>query len=194
MRLKGKVFPDLQTGQLTAVVAENPQATFSSFRLHFNTVDNKVLTLPPTCGQNTATSDLTPWSEQADAKPSADLALSSYPGGGNCPKTMAERPFAPPYNAKPDSTKAGSYSPFHVLIARKDGEQELKVVNVTLPKGLTGKLAGIPYCPEEAITAAAASSGAAEKAKPSCPSESLLGSATTRAGTGSNPFKIGGND
>jgi hypothetical protein len=193
VRLKGQVFPDLLTGQLTAVVAENPQATFSSFRLHFNTIDNKVLTLPPTCGQNTATSDLTPWSEQADAKPSADLALSSYPGGGNCPKTMGERPFAPPYNAKADSTKAGSYSPFHVLIARKDGEQELKVVNVTLPKGLTGKLAGIPYCPEDAIAAAAASSGAAEKAKPSCPAESLLGSATTRAGTGSNPFKIGGN-
>ncbi|HET9593130.1 MAG TPA: hypothetical protein VFP17_09465 [Solirubrobacterales bacterium] len=193
VRLKGNVFPDLQTGQLTAVVAENPQATFSSFRLHFNTVDNKVLTLPPTCGQNTATSDLTPWSERADANPSADLALSNYPGGGNCPKTMADRPFGPSYNAKPDSSKAGSYSPFHVLITRKDGEQELKVVNVTLPKGLTGKLAGIPYCPEAAIAAAANSSGAAEKANPSCPGESLLGSAVTRAGTGNNPFKIGGN-
>ena len=193
VRLKGNVFPDLQTGQLTAVVAENPQATFSSFRLHFNTVDNKVLTLPPTCGQNTATSDLTPWSERADANPSADLALSNYPGGGNCPKTMADRPFGPTYNAKPDSNKGGSYSPFHVLITRKDGEQELKVVNVTLPKGLTGKLAGIPYCPEGAIAAAASNSGAAEKASPSCPAASLLGSAVTRAGTGNNPFKIGGN-
>ena len=40
-----------------------------------------------------------------------------------------------------------------MLITRKDGEQELKVVDVTLPKGLTGKLAGIPYCPENAIDA-----------------------------------------
>ena len=193
VRLKGKVFPNPQTGQLTAEVAENPQATFSSFRLHFNAIGNKVLTLPPTCGQNTATSDMTPWSGQADAKPSTNLVLSNYPGGGNCPKTMAERPFVPTYKANTDSTKGGSYSPFHVTITRKDGEQELKVVNVTLPKGLTGKLAGIPYCPESAIAAAVASSGAAEKANPSCPGESALGTATTQAGTGSNPFKIGGN-
>jgi len=193
IRLKGKVFPDPQTGQLTAEVAENPQATFSSFRLHFNTVDNKVLTLPPTCGPNTATSDLTPWSGQAHATPAADLALSNYPGGGNCPKTMAERPFAPGYNASVESNKAGSYSPFHVRITRPQGQQELKVVDVTLPKGLTGKLAGIPYCTEQAIANAVGNSGAAEKANPSCSGESLIGTATTEAGTGSNPYKITGN-
>ncbi len=44
-------------------------------------------------------------------------------------------------------------------IARPDGQQELKVVNVTLPKGLTGKLAGIPYCSEADLAAAAANSG-----------------------------------
>jgi hypothetical protein len=48
---------------------------------------------------------------------------------------MAERKFTPGYKANPNSTKAGSYSPFHVLITKKDGEQELKVVDVTLPKG-----------------------------------------------------------
>src|SRR4051794_5511126 len=174
VRLKGKVFPNPQTGQLTAEVAENPQATFSSFRLHFNTVDHKVLTLPPTCGPNTATSDLTPWSGQAHATPSANLEVPNYPGGGSCPKTMAERPFAPGYNAKSDSSKAGSYSPFHVRIIRPQGQQELKVVDVTLPKGLTGKLAGIPYCSEQAIAVAVANSGAAEKANPSCSSASLL--------------------
>jgi hypothetical protein len=193
VRLKGKVFPDPQTGQLTAEVAENPQATFSSFRLHFNTVDHKVLTLPPTCGPNTATSDLTPWSGQAHATPAADLVLSNYPGGGNCPKTMAERPFAPGYNAHPDSAKAGSFSPFHVRITRPQGQQELKVVDVTLPKGLTGKLAGIPYCSEQAIATATGNSGAAEKANASCSSASLIGTATTEAGTGSNPYKITGN-
>jgi hypothetical protein len=193
IRLKGKVFPDPQTGQLTAEVAENPQATFSSFRLHFNTVDHKVLTLPPTCGPNTATSDLTPWSGQAHAHPTADLALSDYPGGGACPKTMAERPFAPGYNANTDNQKAGSYSPFHVRITRPQGQQELKVVDVTLPKGLTGKLAGIPYCSEQAIANAVGNSGAAEKANPSCSGESLIGTATTEAGTGSNPYKITGN-
>lgn len=192
VRLKGKVFPNLQTGQLTAVVAENPQATFSSFRLHFNGIDRKILSLPPTCGQNTATSDLEPWSGQANAKPSADLALNSAPGGGACPKTMAERPFAPLYKAKVDSSKGGAYTPFHVNILRTDGQQELKVVDVTLPKGLTGKLAGIPYCPEDAIASAIGKSGRAEEASPSCSGASSIGTVTTRSGTGANPYQLTG--
>ena len=95
----------------------------------------------------------------------ARSTLTSDPGGGTCPKTLAERPFAPSYTAKSDSTKAGAYSPFQVHIGRPDGQQELKVVNVTLPKGLTGKLAGIPYCSEAELAAAAASSGKAEQAQ-----------------------------
>jgi hypothetical protein len=193
VRLKGKVFPNLQTGQLTAVVAENPQATFSSFRLHFNGIDRKILSLPPTCGTNTATSDLEPWSGQSNAKPSADLALNNAPGGGECPKTLAERRFAPSYFANVNSNQGGAYSPLHVHIARQDGEQELKVVDVTLPKGLTGKLAGIPYCPEDAIAAAAGKSGKAEQASPSCSTASQIGTVTTRSGTGANPYQLTGN-
>ncbi len=49
------MFPNLATGQLTAVVDENPQATFSNFHLHFNGGDKGTLTSPPTCGPNTTT-------------------------------------------------------------------------------------------------------------------------------------------
>jgi hypothetical protein len=115
------------------------------------------------------------------------------PGGGTCPTTLAQRKFTPPYTAKSDSTKAGAYSPFRVHIGRPDGQQELKVVNVTLPKGLTGKLAGIPYCSEAAITAAAAALGKVEQASPSCPSDSSIGTTSTEAGTGASPLKLGGN-
>ncbi len=108
------------------------------------------------------------------------FTLTSYPGGGTCPQTLAERPFAPGYTAKSDSTKAGAYSPFQVHIARPDGQQELKVVNVTLPKGLTGKLAGIPYCSEAPSRPRAASSGKAEAASPSCPAASQIGTTTDR--------------
>ena len=111
------------------------------------------------------------------------------PGGGSCPKTLAERPFAPSYTAASDSTQAGAFSPFRVHIGRPDGQQELKVVNVTLPKGLTGNLAGIPYCPEAALTAAANSSGIAEQASSSCPADSLIGTTTTAAGSGSGPSR-----
>ena len=106
--------------------------------------------------------------------------LSSYPGGGSCPTSLGARPFNPAYTAKSDSTKAGAYSPFRLTVARPDGQQELKVVNVTLPKGLTGKLAGIPYCSDADIAAAESSSGKAQAASSSCPSASGIGSAVVQ--------------
>jgi hypothetical protein len=122
----------------------------------------------------------------------SSFTLSTVPGGGTCPTTLAARKFAPAYTAKSDSTKAGKYSPFRVNIGRPDGQQELKAVNVTLPKGLTGNLSGIPYCSEDALNAAAANPGAVEKAKPSCSSESAIGSASTVAGTGAKAVTLGG--
>jgi hypothetical protein len=193
VRLIGNITPNPVTGQLTAVVPDNPQATFSNFRLHLNGGPKGTLTSPGTCGPNTTTTNMTPWSGHLDQNtPSSSFNLTSYPGGGNCPKTLAERPFAPSYTAKSDSNKAGAYSPFRVHIGRPDGQQELKVVNVTLPKGLTGNLSGIPYCSEAALSAAAASSGKAESANSSCSAESQIGTTSTEAGSGSAPFKIAG--
>jgi hypothetical protein len=192
VRLIGHVFPNLATGQLTAVVDENPQATFSSFKLRLNGGARGTLTTPPTCGPNASKSVLTPWSGQANAEPTSSFTLSTDPTGGSCPKTLAERAFTPGYTAASDSSQAGAFSPFRVRIARADGQQELKAVNVTLPKGLTGKLAGIPYCSEAAITAAAASSGLAQAASYSCPAASQIGATTTAAGSGSGPIKIAG--
>ncbi len=192
VRLIGHVFPNPATGQLTAVVAENPQATFKSFKLRLYGGPKGTLTSPPVCGPNTTTTVLSPWSGQADAEPTSSFTLTNDPCGGSCPQTLAQRAFAPAYTASSDNTQAGAYSPFRVRVARRDGEQELKAVNVTLPKGLTGKLAGIPYCSEAAIAAAAASSGAAQATNYSCPAASQIGTTTTAAGSGGGPIKIDG--
>jgi hypothetical protein len=195
VRLIGKLFPNLKTGQLTVVVPENPQATFSSFKLRLNGGPKGTLTTPGICGPNVTTTEMTPWSghvEKEDNKPTGSFALTSLPDGGSCPTTLAGRPFTPSYTAASNSTQAGSYSPFQVHIGRTDGQQELKVVNVTLPKGLTGKLAGIPYCSDAALAAAAARSGKAEQASSSCPADSMIGTTTTAAGSGSGPIKIAG--
>jgi hypothetical protein len=193
VRLEGKVFPNPITGQLTAVGPENPQATFRNFRLHFNGGDRGILTSPPTCGPNTTTTEFTPWSGNSDQnKPTTTTPLTTSPGGGSCPTSLAARKFTPGYTAASDSTAAGKYSPFKVHIGRADGEQELKAVNVTLPKGLTGKLAGIPYCSESDLAAAAASSGLSQQAHPSCSSESAIGSTTTVSGTGNAPLSLPG--
>ncbi len=193
VRLVGKVFPNLKTGQLTAVVDENPQATFSSFKLRLNGGPKGTLTTPGTCGPHTTTTQMTPWSGNPDENtPTGSFTLTSDPSGGSCPQTLAARPFVPSYTAASDSANAGAYSPFRVHIGRTDGQQELKAVNVTLPKGLTGKLAGIPYCSDAAIAAAAATSGTAQQASSSCSAESMIGTTTTAAGSGSGPIKVAG--
>jgi hypothetical protein len=192
VRLEGKVFPNLSTGQPTVVVADNPQATFSTFKVRLTGGPKGVLTTPPTCGPHTTTSSLTPWSGQADATPTSTFSLGQDPKGGSCPLTLGERKFAPTYVSKSDRNKANAYSPYRIHIGRGDGEQELKVVDVTLPRGLSGKIAGIPYCPDAAIAASATRTGTAENADPSCSSASQIGTTITAAGSGANPIEVSG--
>ncbi len=207
-RLIGNVAANPATGQLTTTFADNPQVPFTSFVLHFDGGATAPLTSPPTCGPHTTTSQMTPWSSQVGsipvgggegepssnppATPSAGFGLGSAPGGGACAKTLAARPFAPGFGAGTDSPQAGAFTPISTKVTRSDGEQELKGVEVHLPPGLTAKLAGVSYCPEAAIAAAAANSGVAEAANLSCPASSLVGSASVLSGTGPAPLHIEG--
>jgi hypothetical protein len=192
VRLVGNVSADPQTGQLTTTFTENPQVPFSSFRLQFSGGAGAPLTSPPTCGPNKATSQMTPWSGNAPATPGSGFTLSSAPGGGSCPKDMASRPFAPSFATHSTNPKGGAFTQVVTNIARSDGNQELKGVEVDLPPGLTAKLAGVRYCPPAALAAAAANSGAAEAADSSCPKSSLIGSAAVTAGSGPSPIHING--
>ena len=206
-RLIGNVSADPQTGQLTTTFAENPQVPFDSFRLQFDGGARAPLTSPPICGPHTATSQMTPWSTavgtvpagqeggpsaKPPAAPTDPFGLSAAPGGGPCAKTMAERPFGPSFAARTTSHKAAGHTHVAVDVARSDGNQELKGVDVNLPPGLTAKLAGVRYCPEATIAAAAANSGVAEAANASCPGSSLVGSASVAAGTGPTPIHLQG--
>lgn len=192
VRLIGNVRADPQTGQLSTTISEAPQVPFTSFDLTFKGGATAVLSSPPTCGPNQTTALMTPWSGNAPAHPSSAFAMTSAPGGGKCAKTMAERPFAPAFADGPASPKAGAYSPVSVHISRPDGQQELKGTDIVLPPGMTGKLRGIPYCPEAALAAASTKAGEEEKAGSSCPAASQIGTATVAAGTGPAPYKIGG--
>jgi hypothetical protein len=205
VRLIGNVAADPKTGQLTATFDEQeigplagalprglPQAPFEYVKLRFDGA-HKVLTSPPTCAAAQTTSTMEPWSTPASTKhPSGSFTLSSVPGGGTCPQTLAQRTFLPSYTAKTDNSQGGAFSPLRVHIGRPDGQQEVKLVDVTFPKGLTAKLAGVPYCAESAIAAAAGKAGKAEQASPSCSSASQIGTTGTESGTGSNPLKLPG--
>jgi hypothetical protein len=205
VRLVGNTAANKVTGQLTTTFDEQevgplagklprglPQAPFEAVTLRFEG-PHLVLTSPPICSAANTSGQMEPWARPGEQKPvSSSFTLSSIPGGGTCPTTLAARPFAPSYTAKSNSTKAGKYSPFKVNIGRTDGQQELKGVNVTLPKGLTAKLAGVPYCSAKALTAAANNSGATEKVNPSCSSKSQIATTSTTAGTGSHPVTLAG--
>jgi hypothetical protein len=193
VRLVGNVRADPQTGQLTTTVAETPQVPFTSFDLTFNGGARAVLTSPPTCGPNQVTATMTPWTGNPPEHPGDSFAMTAAPGGGKCAKTLAERPFAPTFVAKPRGTKAGAFSPVDLHIVRSDGQQELKGVDITLAPGMTGKLAGIPYCPGTALAAAATNAGDAERATSSCPAKSLVGTASVTAGTGPSPLLLTGS-
>jgi hypothetical protein len=203
-RLIGQVKANAKTGQLTAVLNDKlsgqfagelpeglPQTPFESIRVQLG--NREVLTSPPICTTE-GTSHFEPWARLGENKPvNSTVTLSKEPGGGDCPKTMAERKFTPTYKATMNKNKAGTYGHLRVRIARSQGEQELKVVDVTLPKGLTAKLRGVSYCPQNVIDAAAAKSGLDEIANPSCPNKSFLGTAETTSGSGDNPLRLGGN-
>jgi hypothetical protein len=193
VRLIGNVKADPLTGQLTTVFKDNPQVPFTSVKLDFD--DGKgVLTSPPTCGPNAATHAMTAWSGTPDQGPQeGGFTLTKAPGGGACAKTMAQRPFAPAFNASPETQAAKTFTPFSVQITRPPGQQELKGVNVTLPEGATAKLKGVPYCSPKEIASALDRSGVAERKNASCPDDSRIGSATVLAGSGSSPLKIGGD-
>jgi hypothetical protein len=196
-RLIGKVSADPLTGQLTTTFDDEaigglPQVPFSSFRLDLDDGPTAVLTSPPTCGPYAAGAEMTPWSGNPPANPSDEFTLSTAPGGGECAQTLAQRPFAPGFAAGTDNPLGGAYSPLAMDITRADGNQELKGVDVTLPPGLTAKLAGVRYCPEAALAAAAANAGVAEAASPTCPGTSLIGRADVAAGSGPAPIQIGG--
>jgi hypothetical protein len=220
-RLIGKVRANPVTGQLTTIFDDAallggpgsvplpglPQAPIEDVRIGFNGGPKAPLTSPPTCGPNTTTSSMTPWSSaigqvppggdegpstDPPATPSSAFSLSNLPGGGPCPKTLGERPFSPAFAAGTSNPQGGAFTELTVDVARNDGQQELKGVDVFLPPGHTAKLAGVTYCPESAIALAAGKSGAAEAASSSCPDSSFVGTAAVKSGSGSQPLAMNG--
>jgi hypothetical protein len=188
IKLAGRIDPDPTTGRLVASFDDNPQLPFTSLSLHFKSGNRSALINPPTCGTHTIQTELTPWSGNPPLKLSETFEVSSGPNGGPCPVAGQ---FDPGFEAGTVTPIAGAYSPLVVKASLADGSQVLRGLSVDLPPGLTGKLQGIPYCSQASLDAAAAKSGTAELASPSCPAASRVGSVDVGAGAGSTPFHVG---
>ncbi len=189
IKLPGKVTPDPVTGQLRASFDDTPELPFSDFQLHFEGGNRATLVSPPSCGTYQTTAKLTPWSAADPDNPTLAETVTSTdsfdvttgPGGGPCPDYTDPGRFTPTFDAGTVSPIAGTNSPFVLKITRPDGQQSLKKIAVTLPLGLTAKLAGIPRCAQSAIVPGVGGST-------SCPAGSQVGTVTVSAGAGSSPF------
>jgi hypothetical protein len=193
----GKVEPDPETGQLVTTFDDLPQLPFSSFHLHFREGGRAPLVTPSACGIYETVARFTPWSASDPENPqpdevvvrSAAFQIDRGVDGGACP-AGGTPPFHPRLTAGTVNNAAGTYSPFDLRLTRSDGEQEFTTFSVNLPRGLIGKLAGIPICSTEAIASAKARTGPTggqeELDKPSCPIGSEIGSLLVGAGVGSS--------
>jgi hypothetical protein len=192
VKLSGTAVANEQTGQIETTFEENPQLPFSELKLTLYGGQDAALATPTGCAsQYSTTSLLEPWSHvpapgeaqgTPNATPESSFAITSGCGLG----------FAPKFKAGTTNAAAGAFSPFTLMISREDGEQELSGVQVKLPEGLVGKLAGIPECSNAQITAAEHNSGTVEKSSSSCPAASQIGTVQAGAGPGEDPFYVSG--
>jgi hypothetical protein len=201
IKLPGRVDPDPRTGQLKTTFGEPglelPQLPFSHFRLHFRDGKRAPLITPPTCGTFSTEAVLYPYSNPAQPREQrATFQIDSGAGGSACTNQPSQLPSKQDFSAGTLDPTAGVYSPFVLKLSRPDGSQQLRSISITLPQGLLGKLAGIPYCSEAEIAQAESRSregqGAIEQANPSCPQTSEVGSVIASAGAGPEPLYVSG--
>jgi len=179
VKLAGSASPDPKTGQLTATFDDNPQLPFSHLHLHFFGGPRASLSNPPRCGTYSTTAVLTSWSGKMVE--TSDSFTTSHDGhGAPCPGSHFKPAFsAGTSSAAGQTPDGGSFSSFVMNLSRTDDDEEFGAIkSVHLPDGLLAKVAGIPLCP------------AARVAAGTCGEGSRIGSVTTTAGPGPNPFAI----
>jgi len=179
----GRIDADPATGHLVATFDGLPLLPYTSLELLFRPGQRAPLVTPSTCGPAIARIDLTPWATVPGTSTATASPIESGFDGGACPGGGAA-PFTPKAIGGSVNSNVASYTPFYLHLTRNDGEQEITSYSAILPRGLTGRLAGIPFCPEAAIAAARGRTGVAETAQPSCPANSQVGRTLSGYGVG----------
>jgi hypothetical protein len=193
----GEVQADASTGQLTTTFDHLPPVPYSSFNFDLRGGSRAPLITPQICGGYDATVRLYPISDPATSvERTAPFAISSGTNGTGCAASEANLPNHPSMEAGTVTPIANAYSPFLLRLVRGDGEQRLASVSTTLPSGLLGRIAGVPYCTEAGIALASSrmeeGNGAQELASPSCPAASQVGVVNVGAGAGPTPYHVQG--
>ncbi len=183
IKVSGRIDPNSSNGNLVATFDGLPQLPYTELNLTFRTGQRALLVTPSACGAAVTTTDLLPWAGAGGIRTATATTIKSGAGGGLCP--AGPPPFGPKVVAGGVNSNVNSYTPYFVHISRENGEAEITSYSLVLPRGITGKLAGIPFCPDSAIEAARTRKGFAEAASPSCPGASEVGHTLSGYGAGS---------
>jgi hypothetical protein len=188
VEVPGELVPDQSSGRLTAIFEGLPQLPYTHLQIHFREGQRAPLATPAACGTYTTAVEFTPWQNSAAISPALEhqdfkFPISAGVGGGPCPPPGAA-PFKPGAEDGSLNSNAGSYSPFYLHLTRNDTEQEITSYSALLPPGLTGKIAGVPFCPEAALAAAKRETGVGELEHPHCPAASEIGHTVAGYGLG----------
>ena len=140
---------------------------------------------------------MTPWTapEGAVLHPKDSFTITRGAGGGPCVERRSLGAEPAELRSRHLRTDApGVYSPFTLkVVARRRHPADDRRSTRPCPTGLLAKLAGVPYCSDAALAAAAGKTGHQELADPSCPAASEVGSVTVGAGAGPTPFHVDGS-
>jgi hypothetical protein len=199
MKVPAKVELEPGSGQVSVTLASLPQLQIEDIELDLPDAPVAALSTPASCGARAAQARLTPWSglgaRSAAVTPSS-IRFESIGQGGEC-DPATPKPFSPALSASLGTASASASSSLDVRIARPPGDQGLKTIGLTLPRGLALSLRGRTLCGEGEIATAEERSvgegGGVERARPSCPGESEVGAVTVTVGTGSAPLALHGH-
>ncbi len=195
VKVPGRIDVDPATGQITTSFDDLPQFPFDDFTLKFRSGPRAPLVNPPACGTHTIGVQASSYAQPTELIDASNTyQVSEGPNGSPCPPDSANRPFAPRFSGGTLNPVAGAYSPFLFRLSRDDSEQELSQVTTILPKGLLGKIAGVPFCPEAAIASISEAEGTArnELNSPACPAASQTGTISAGLGAGPGPNYFSG--
>lgn len=174
VKLPAEIEANPLTGQLRTVFAGipilggNPQVPVADLKLHVSGGPRAPLSTPA-CGTYQSQYELAPWSGKAPVAGDTPMQISSGCGKGG---------FSPKLSAGTLNPAAAHFSTFTLDLTRSDGEANLLSLDVTLPKGLLAKLAGVGVCPEPAT------------ASGDCPASSQVGTVAAATGVGGSPLWI----
>jgi hypothetical protein len=174
VRLAGKIEVE-PSGQLVSTFDQNPQLSFENLELSFFGGPRAALATTG-CGSYTTSATFESWAGGEPFSPSVTpFEINEGPGGSSCSSLGG---FSPSFTAGALTNTAGSFSTLETTITRKDGEQTLSTVNLTMPPGLSAMIANVTPCPEP------------QAANGECSAASKIGHVRASAGVGSEPVVL----